>query len=100
MPRLCFNIEEGENKFHFNVRIMFNDYQMTGQSSLFEKTVYRYKLYTFKYKESPSYYKNVAIKDLFKIDTELLINETRPINSTNVIEIKNLRQGKYLIEVN
>ena len=99
MPRLCFNIEEGDSKYYFNLKIMFNDYQMTGMSSLLEKTIYRYKLYTFTYKDGPSFYKNIAIKDLFEIKTALEINETRPINSTNVIEIKNLKPGKYLIEV-
>lgn len=99
MPRLCFSIEKGDNQFHFNLKIVFNDYQMTGMSSLLEKTIYRYKLYTFTYKDSIPLYKNVGIKEPFEINTILQVNETKPINSTNVIEINNLKPGKYLIEV-
>ena len=99
MPRLCFSIEKGWNKFYFNLKIIFNDYQTTGMSSLFEKTVYKYTLYTFKYKKGPSFNQSISMNDLFKIDAEVLVNETRPIKSTNVIEIKNLVHGKYLLEV-
>ena len=72
MPRLCFNIEEGWNKFYFNLKITFNDYQMTGISLLFEKTIYRYKLYKFKYKSVRLITKTLCgcDNDLFKIDSE------------------------------
>lgn len=98
LPRLCLNIENGIGFGFFNIKIIFNDYLKTAQSSLIKDTKYELKLYNCVFKEKHTFYKSYGLKDLFQVSSNLIVSQNA-IDVNQMIEIKNLKQGKYLIEV-
>lgn len=98
LPRLCFNVNYGIGNGFYDIKVIFNDYRLIAQSSLLNDTKYEIELYEYAFKENPTFYETFGTKDLFHVDTRLVIHPLR-IEPNKVLEIKNLKHGKYLFLV-
>lgn len=104
LPRLCFNIIYGRTKGLFNLKIIFNDYYQTAQNYLTDLTNYEFNLYTYEYVDlsQTNYYdSSTQSDDLFKVNSKLILNgnNKRFLRLNDQLEIKNLVQSKYILEL-
>lgn len=78
---------------------MFNDYHQIAQSNLVENS-YELRLYQFEF-ETNMTSSSLTKKDMNKINSVMVLQEPMLIKDlTNMVSIKNLKYGKYFIEVN
>lgn len=101
IPRVCVNINYGINPTLFDINVIFNDYYKTGISTVLLPQKYELKLYSYVFKNKPSYYQTSTNKLSIKfceIDPKLLIQEKRLLDLTDTIQINNLKSGTYLME--
>jgi hypothetical protein len=94
LPRICMNIDNSDGIF--NVKLIFNDYQQTGQTSLFGGTTYTLKLYSFSFNQKPNNLNDVDKYFPITIKQILSIPNILP---NRLITIRNLDQGHYFLEV-
>ena len=98
LPRICMNVDIAKTDYLFNINIIFNDFYQTGESSLLNGTKYRIKIHSFDYTE-PLNFNNIYAEDLFRIKSKLVLDEDKLLKLNDMIEIKNLIQSKYFLEV-
>lgn len=94
LPRVCMNIDNSDGIF--NLKLIFNDYQQTGQASLFAGTTYTLKLYSFSFNEKPN---NPYDVDKYFLITPNHILNIGQVSPNKLINIRNLDQGHYILEV-
>lgn len=101
LPTMCFNVtSSATRKYFFNVAIVLNDVHKTAQSSLFERSAYTIKLYHVTYKRrANSFYSRFDLNGVIKVDSKLLVASTTLVHAGDMIEIDELKQGVYMIEV-
>ena len=92
------NVDIAKTDYLFNINIIFNDFYQTGESSLLNGTKYRIKIHSFDYTE-PLNFNNIYAEDLFRIKSKLVLDEDKLLKLNDMIEIKNLIQSKYFLEV-
>lgn len=91
-------INERKFDYLFDVKIYLNDNYRTGESSNLNDTKYKINIYTFEYIDDLNLV-NIYVQDLFRISTELILNEEKLLKPTDMIEIKSLPPAKYILEV-
>ena len=97
LPRVCYVQKLGEWKNLFDLTFIFNDYHLTGQSSSTADTLYEINLYSYRYgKEN---IKTLNNRDLLETNASLILTSLRPVKLFEAFVIKNLRNGKYLLEI-
>jgi len=101
LPTMCFNVtSSATRKYFFNVAIVLNDVHKTAQSSLFERSAYTIKLYHVTYKRrANSFYSRFDLNGVIKVDSKLLVASTTLVHAGDMIEIDELKQGVYMIEM-
>lgn len=98
LPRLCIDFKYGEAKGFFKLKILFNDYRLVAESSLLNATFYRLNLYEYNYVDKNIHQKVYDKKFLFKLDVRP-VAFIDPINSKQIVEIEDLKFGKYFLEL-
>jgi hypothetical protein len=93
MPRLCLNVKTTGVDQAYDVKIIFNDIHHVAHSTLLG-TPAKYILNLYSYKDP-----NKSIYDL-PIQSKLIFSASSPLSLSDSITITNLKQQKYLIEVN
>lgn len=80
--------------------MVFNDYHQIAQSTLVE-TKYELKIYFLFHRKLPSNHgESTRNNDLYQIYSNLIIDKTELLDQNDLLEINNLKNGVYLIEVN
>lgn len=102
LPRLCIQHTSVQDEIS-NIRVVFNDYHLTAFSSLANLDIkYNVKMYHLKYNASLSMKDSVYDIDESRkpwtLEHRLVVNYT--ISPTQFIQVDNIKNGKYLIEVN
>lgn len=98
LPRICINVKNGKSDYLFDISLVLNDYHQVGESSITNETKYKIRVHSFDYTDQLKFL-NIYADDLLRVKTKLVLDEHRLIRSTDIIEIKNLVQSKYLLEV-
>lgn len=98
LPRICMHTSNQKYFNSFNLNFFFNDYHQTGESSLLETTKYKMNIYSFEYDEPSNVYSFFS-DQLLKINPKLVADEPTLLKPTETLQITNLVQSKYILEV-
>lgn len=98
LPRLCIDFKYGEAKGFYKLKILFNDFRRVAESSVLNTTYYRLNLYEYNYVDKNIHKKAYDKKYLFRLDVKP-IAFIDPISSKQLVEITNLKKGKYFLEL-
>jgi len=86
------------NAYSFDINIFFNDYHKVGESSILNSTKYKLRMFSYEF-SGPSNMLSVFSDDLIQIKPKLVLDEAKLLKPTDMIQIKNLVQSKYILEV-
>jgi hypothetical protein len=98
LPRICMSSNNENNAYSFDINIFFNDYHKVGESSILNSTKYKLRMFSYEF-SGPSNMLSVFSDDLIQIKPKLVLDEAKLLKPTDMIQIKNLVQSKYILEV-